>query len=169
MDGLLVKINYDFLKELENRGLKISNIRVKFLSRDAKSRAILFKSYSDFNSYVNDPSIKSILNDRRYLCSAGPFPVVENLTVDNKNLSFTNRFAWYNITDKRTYVKTITYDINKSNIYEIQVKKYVELMYSLFDTYTKNVNVAIQTRLNSYVDPCYVDAGYVSPNSEPKL
>ena len=41
-------------------------------------------------------------------------------------------------------------------------------MYSLFDTYTKNVNVAIQTRLNSYMDPCYVDAGYVSPNSEPK-
>ena len=168
MDGLLVKINYDFLKELENRGLKVSNIRVKFLSRDTKRSGILFKTYSNFTAYVNDNAVSSILNDRRYLCSSGSFPVVENITLDNKNLLFPNRFAWYNITDKRTYVKTITYDINKSNIYEIQVKKYVELMYSLFDTYTKNVNVAIQTRLNSYVDPCYVDAGYVSPNSEPK-
>ena len=168
MDGLLVKINYDFLKELENRGLKVSGIRVKFLSRDTNRSGVLYKTYSDFNSYVNDNSVNSILNDRRYLCSSGPFPVVENITIDNKNLGFSNRFAWYNITDKRTYVKTVSYDINKKTIYEALIQKYIDLMYSLFDTYTKNVNVAIQTRLNSYLDPCYVDAGYVSPNSEPK-
>ena len=37
-------------------------------------------------------------------------------------------------------------------------------MNDLFDQYVKNINTAIETRLNSYVDPCYVDSGYVSPN-----
>ena len=45
--------------------------------------------------------------------------------------------------------------------------RYIDLMYKLFDTYTKNVRAAIDVRLNSYVDPCYVDAGYVSPNNDP--
>ena len=37
----------------------------------------------------------------------------------------------------------------------------------LLSKYKKDVDNAIDIRLNSYVDPCYVDAGYVSPNSEP--
>lgn len=168
MDGLLVKINYEFLKELENRGLKTSSIRVKFLSRDTQGNGVLYKTYSDFVSFCNDNAIKSLLADRRYLCSSGPFPVVENITINNKNLTFDNRFAWYNITNSRKYTKTITYDMNKKAIYEAQIQKYIDLMYSLFDTYTINVNNAIKVRLDSYLDPCYVDAGYVSPNSEPK-
>ena len=168
MDGLLVKINYEFLKELENRKLVVSSIRVKFLSRDTQGKGVLYKTYKDFASYYNDSAVRSLLADKRYLCSAGPFPVVENLTIDNKNLTFANRFAWYNITDTRKYTKTVTYDMAKKTIYETQIQKYITLMYSLFDTYTINVNTAIRVRLDSYMDPCYVDAGYVSPNSEPK-
>jgi hypothetical protein len=40
-------------------------------------------------------------------------------------------------------------------------------MLKSIDEYTTNINNGIKVRLNSYVDPCYVDAGYVSPNSEP--
>ena len=168
MDGLLVKINFEFLKELENRGLKVSSIRVKFLSRDTQRNGILYKTYNDFASYCNDSQVKVLLADRRYLCSAGPFPVVENITIDNKNLGFTNKFSWYNITGSRSYTKTLSYDITKKTIYEALIQKYITLMYTLFDTYTININNAIRVRLDSYLDPCYVDAGYVSPNSEPK-
>lgn len=167
MDGLLVKINFEFLKELENRGLKVSSIRVKFRSRDTQGNGLLYKTYADYTAFINDSEIRSLLADRRYLCSAGAFPVVENITINNKNLTFSNRFAWYNITGSRTYTKTVTYDISKKTIYEAQLTNYITLMNTLMNTYTGNVNNAIRIRLDSYLDPCYVDAGYVSPNSEP--
>ena len=43
--------------------------------------------------------------------------------------------------------------------------RYKQLMNDIFDQYVKDVNSSIEIRLNSFVDPCYVDAGYVSPNS----
>lgn len=162
MDGLLVKINYDFLYELENRGFSTSKIRIKFLSRDTKGMGTVYKTYDSFYAYAEDYPIKTILNDRRYLCSAGEFPVVENLTINNTNMDFLNRFAWYAITGQRYYVKTISYDSNRSEFYEAEIVKYLDLMNSLFDTYTKNINTSVSVRLSSYVDPCYVDAGYIS-------
>lgn len=167
MDGLLLKINYDFLKELENRGLIASAIRVKFLSRDSSIRSQSFKSFADFKAFID--GYGSIIFDRRYLCSAGYFIVIENLTLTNTNLNFSNSFAWYNITDKRTYTTKIEYDNQRKDIYDSEIQRYIELMYKLIDTYTKNVNAAIKIRLDSYVDPCYVDAGYVSPNHEPGI
>lgn len=165
MDGLLLKITYDFLSELERRGLSSSSIRVKFLSRDATLKSLVFKSFSDFASYTKEYG--SVIFDRRYLCSAGPFIVIENLTINNKNLNFSNIYLWYNITDKRMLTKKIQFDSVKNGFYENDIQRYIDLMYKLIDTYTKNVNTAIRTRLDSYVDPCLIDAGYVSPNSEP--
>lgn len=162
MDGLLVKINYDFLSELENRGLSTSGIRIKFLSRDTKGLGTVYKSYDSFSAFSNDYSINTLINDKRYLCSSGEFPVIENLTINNNNLDFLNRFAWYAITGNRYHVKTISYDSARSEFYEGEVVKYLDLMNSLFDTYTKNINNSISIRLSSYVDPCYVDAGYIS-------
>jgi hypothetical protein len=165
VDGLLLKITYDFLNELEKRGLTSSAIRVKFLSRDATLKGLTFKSFSDFASYIKE--YESIIFDRRYLCSAGPFLVIENLVINNKNLNFSNIYYWYNITDKRILNKKIQFDSVRAGFYEKDIQRYIDLMYKLIDTYTKNVNTAIKTRLDSYVDPCYVDAGYVSPNSDP--
>lgn len=167
MDGLLVKINFDFLKELESRKLITSGIRIKFLMRDSSRQGNLYKSYANFAAFQNDPDVKLILADSKYLCSAGFFPVVENIVLTNNNLTFSNRYAWYNITGSRYNVKTVTYDSARAAIYDAQLKNYVTLSNTLFDTYTKNVNSAIAIRLNSYMDPCYVDAGYVSPNHEP--
>lgn len=165
MDGLLLKITYDFLNELEKRGLTSSAIRVKFLSRDAALRGLTFKSFSDFAAYTKEYG--SIIFDRRYLCSAGPFIVIENLVIDNKNLNFSNIYLWYNITDKRILTKKIQFDSVRNGFYDNDIQRYIDLMHKLIDTYTKNINAAIRTRLDSYVDPCYVDAGYVSPNSDP--
>ncbi len=165
MDGLLLKITYDFLNDLEKRGLVVSSIRVKLLSRDANLNSLMFKSYADFNAFL--AANKEIIFSKRFLCSAGTFLVVENITITNKNLNFNNSFGWYNITDKRFCTKRVEYDNQRKDIYEQQLKRYLDLMYKLFDRYTKNINTAIKVRLNSYVDPCYVDAGYISPNSEP--
>ena len=166
MDGLLLKITYDFLNELDKRGLKSSGIRVKFLSRDAELKGLMFKSFSDFAAYIKE--YESIIFNRRYLCSSGSFLVIENLVIDNKNLNFSNVYYWYNITDKRMLNKKIQFDSVRNGFYDNDIQRYLDLMYKLIDTYTKNVNIAIRTRLDSYVDPCYVDAGYVSPNSDPK-
>jgi len=77
---------------------------------------------------------------------------------------FENQFLWYNITDQRKLIRKIRYDEQRKDIYEREIQRYLDLMYKDFDTYTANVNAAIKERLNKYVDPCYVDAGYIAPN-----
>lgn len=162
MDGLLLKIAYDFLNDLNNRGLFSTNIKIKLLSRDSKLNSHLTKTYSDFSSFTNENS--AIIFNRRFLCSAGDFPIIENIVIDNSNLKFTNKYSWSNITNRRLLVKNIQYDITRIDMYEAETQRYLDLMNKLMDSYTSNINKAISIRLNSYVDPCYVDAGYVSPN-----
>jgi hypothetical protein len=165
VDGLLIKINDDFLKNLENRGLSIKSLKVRFLIRDLPRRGNRyrpFKTISDYRGFFNP-----ILSASNYLCSAGDFPVIENIEVINNNLGFSNAYNWYNITENRFFVKKIQYDSFRKDFYESEVLRYEFLMNSLIDRYIKDVNTAIDIRLNSYVDPCYVDAGYVAPNSEP--
>ena len=118
-----------------------------------------FPTLDAFNTYH-----APVLNSPRYLCSAGPFPVITNVDLINQNLTFTNSYSWYDITRSRRLVKTVQRDPTRQQIYEALAQKYVDLMNKSLDTYTLNVNKGIKERLNSYVDPCYVDAGYVSPN-----
>jgi hypothetical protein len=165
LDGLLLRINYDFLLSLEKNGLMISDMRIRFTPRDmiVTGYRTVFKrirSFSEFNSIYG-----KVINDRRYQCYAGPFPVIENIRLINKNLSFKNIYNWYNITESRKLVKEISYDSLRKDFYETEVQRYLNLMNSRFDQYTKDTSTAIDVRLNSYMDPCYVDAGYVSPNS----
>lgn len=160
MDGLILKITNDLISILERKGLTVKNIRVKQLSRDSRLNSVDFKSYSDSSNFYAMSS--AILNSSSYLCSAGTFPVIENLVVVNNNLPFGNQYSWSNITDRRTVVSTL--DTNNFENYEAEIQRYLTLMLSSFDEYTRNINDAIKVRLNAYVDPCYVDAGYVSPN-----
>lgn len=167
MDGLLIKINDDFIKNLNSRGLSVGSIKVKFIVRDFVTentkRGYKFRAFNDlstFNSYFS-----SVLSLRNYLCSAGDFPIIENIELINRNLSFENSYKWYNISENRTFVKTIKYDTYRNDFYIQESKKYESLIGSLIDEYLSNINVSIDTRLNSYMDPCYVDAGYVSPYS----
>ncbi len=162
MDGLLLKISYDFLNLLEKRGLGTSGIRIKLLPRESSLPFSTFKSSANFAEFTKEYG--SIIFDRRFLCSAGDFPVIENIILTNKNLTFENQFLWYNITDQRKLIRKIRYDEQRKDIYEREIQRYLDLMYKDFDTYTANVNAAIKERLNKYVDPCYVDAGYIAPN-----
>lgn len=167
MDGLLIKINDDFIKTLNSRGLDIGYIRVKFLIRDtvteSSRKGYRFKTFNDLSSF--NSFFGPILTVRNYLCSAGDFPIIENIELINRNLSFENSYKWYNISENRSFVKKIKYDSFRNDIYISESLKYESLMNSLLDQYLKNISNSIDIRLNSYMDPCYVDAGYVSPYS----
>ncbi len=167
VDGLLIKINDDFIKNLYQRGLSVSYIRVRFLIRDFQDsitrkgyRFMTFNTLESFNSYFS-----SILNSKNYLCSAGDFPVLENIEINNNNVSFLNSYKWYNVTEDRKFVRKIKYDSFRNEKYIAEAEKYENLLNVLFDRYITDINRSIDIRLNSYMDPCYVDAGYVSPYS----
>lgn len=162
MDGLILVINRDFLNNLEKRGLHVKNLKIRFLIRDVGRRGELFKPFRSLSEYEN--YVYSILSSVNPLCSAGRFPVIESIEIDNKNLSFKNTYRWYNITQQRKLVESIAYDSFRKTFFESEVQRYKSLMHTLIDDYIKAIDVAIETRLNSYMDPCYVDAGYVSPN-----
>ena len=162
MDGLLIKINFDFLQNLKRQGLIPYNIRVKYVSRDSKQTTALSKTFATHEAF--DLFHAPILNAARYLCSAGEFPIIQNLEIRNTNLNFINSYAWYDITSTKRLVKTIQRDPVRQAIYESLTQKYVDLQTKSINIYGANVKKGITDRLNSYVDPCYVDAGYVSPN-----
>lgn len=162
MDGLLAKINYDFLLNLKKLGLSPSNIRVKYVSRDSKTNTVSTITFTTLDQFI--AYHKDLLNSPRYLCSAGEFPVIQNLVLDNTNLNFKNTYSWYDIIDSKRLVKTLPNDPSRATIYEASIAKYLDLMNKKINEYVINARVGIRERLNSYVDPCYVDAGYVSPN-----
>ena len=162
MDGLLTKINYDFLLNLKRLGLTPSNIRVKYVSRDSKVNTLSTTTFNTLDQFISAHS--SILDSNRYLCSAGAFPIIQNLVLTNNNLNFANTYTWYDITDSKRLVRSLPNDPTRKVIYETQTAKYLDLMYKKIDEYINNTRTGIKERLNSYVDPCYVDAGYVSPN-----
>lgn len=165
MDGLILKINDDFLRNLEKRGLKVKSLKIRYLIRDIGKKGHKYVRYDSLSSY--NRVAYSIIGQARYLCSAGDFPVIENLELENKNLRFSNEYQWYNLTERRYVVKRLDFDSFRSESYEKEIFKYDRLMNDLIDKYISDINNAIEVRLSSYVDPCYVDAGYVSPNSEP--
>lgn len=159
LDGLILRITYDFLVNLQRRGLHPSNMRVRLISRDSSisnTSLVTYKSVSEF--YEN---WRFILDDRKFLCSVGKFPVIQNILIDNKNLNFKNLYQWYDIMEDRYLVKTIKFDSDRSSIYEKEIQRYLDLMNQLIDQYIKDINKAIRSRIELYVDPCYVDAGYI--------
>lgn len=165
MDGLLSKISYDLLVLFERKGLIASDVRVKYLVRDFDV-TISRSSFTTYNTLsAAKAHFETVVNDNRYLCSAGPLPVIENITLTNKNLNFFSEFRVLNVREKRYMQKRLKYDTNRSAFYEAEVEKYIKLINELLDQYKKDTTNAIIARLESYVDPCYVDAGYVSPNS----
>ncbi len=161
MDGLVLKITNDLIVYLERRGLTVRNIKLKFLARNSTLAGGEFRFFSNSTDLY---SMTLPILSSNYLCSAGAFPVLDNLVASNNNLPFKNEYSWSNITDRRLLVKSIESNNAFFASYQTETERYVELMTSLFDEYTANINSAISTRLNSYVDPCYVDDGYVSPN-----
>ena len=162
MDGLLIKRNNDFIVDLQKRGLKIKNIKVRFLIRDIGKKGNRYRNFStveNFNAFFS-----SILSSPKYLCSAGDFPIIENIELENQNIGFVNNYKFYNITDKRYSVKSIQYDSFQKDFFESEIIRYETLLSTLFTNYTSNINNSITVRLNTYMDPCYVDENYVNNN-----
>jgi hypothetical protein len=162
VDGLLIKINNDFITDLQKRGLKIKSIKIRFLIRDVGKRGHRYRNFSTLESF--NLFFSSILNSPKYLCSAGDFPVIENIELENQNIGFVNNYKFYNISEKRFFVKSIQYDSFRKEFYDSEIVRYETLLNTLFDNYSKNINNSITVRLNSYMDPCYVDQNYVTAN-----
>ena len=164
MDGLLLTINRDFLQNLERRGLQVVSLKIRYVVRDIGNKSHRYKPFDNLAAY--NKAHASVLSSKNPYCSAGDFPIIENIEIINKNLNFVNSYKWFNITQKRTLVQSIQYDSFRGEDYANSVVRYKSLMESLLNRYNRDIDNAINIRLNSYVDPCYVDAGYVSPNSE---
>ena len=162
MDGLLIKRNNDFIVDLQKRGLKIKSIKVRFLIRDIGKKGHRYRNFNTLESFTT--FFASILNSPKYLCSAGDFPIIENIEVENQNIGFINNYKFYNISEKRYSVKSIQYDSFRKEFYDSEIVRYEKLLDALFNNYSANVNNSITVRLNTYMDPCYVDQDYVTAN-----
>jgi hypothetical protein len=159
---LLIKRNNDFITDLQKRGLKIKNIKVRFLIRDIGKKGHRYRNFYTIESFTS--FFSSILNSPKYLCSAGDFPIIENIELENQNIGFVNNYKFYNISEKRFFVKSIQYDSFRKEFYDSEIVRYEKLLETLFNNYSRNINSSITVRLNSYMDPCYVDEKYVDSN-----
>ena len=162
VDVLLIKRNNDFITDLQKRGLKIKNIKVRFLIRDIGKKGHRYRNFYTIESFTS--FFSSILNSPKYLCSAGDFPIIENIELENQNIGFVNNYKFYNISEKRFFVKSIQYDSFRKEFYDSEIVRYEKLLETLFNNYSRNINSSITVRLNSYMDPCYVDEKYVDSN-----
>jgi len=162
VDGLLIKLNNDFLTNLQKRGLKIKSIKIRFLIRDVGKKGHRYRNFYNIESFTT--FFASVLNSPKYLCSAGDFPIIENIELENQNIGFVNNYRFYNISEKRFFVKSIQYDSFRKEFYDSEIVRYETLLATLFNNYANNVNNSIAVRLNTYMDPCYVDQNYVTAN-----
>lgn len=162
MDGLLIKRNDDFITDIQRRGLKIKSIKVRFLIRDAGKRGHRYRNFNTLESFKL--FFASILNSPKFLCSAGDFPIIENIELENQNIGFVNNYKFYNISENRYFVKSIQYDSARKDFFNTEVIRYESLLSALFNSYMAIVNISVATRLNTYTDPCYVDENYVEKN-----
>ncbi len=162
VDGLLIKRNNDFVVDLQKRGIKIKSIKVRFLIRDVGKKGHRYRNFNTIESFTS--FFASILNSSNYLCSAGDFPIIENLELENQNIGFVNNYKFYNISENRYFVKSIQYDSFRKEFRDSEVIRYENLLNTLFNNYSRNINSSITVRLNSYMDPCYVDEKYVESN-----
>jgi hypothetical protein len=162
VDGLLIKRNNDFITDIQKRGLKIKSIKVRFLIRDVGKKGHRYRNFNTLESFKL--FFASILNSPKFLCSAGDFPIIENIELENQNIGFVNNYRFYNITEKRYVVKSIQYDSVRKEFYESEIVRYESLLAALLDSYSSIINDSITVRLNTYMDPCYVDENYVINN-----
>lgn len=164
MDGLLLKIANDLVEDFERNGLKVGRVRIKIHPRDKANRKFAFRGYSSGSEFK--AAFVSILSNPNFLCSAGSLPVIENIELENTNLNFHNSYRWTNITETKKLSETVAADVLRNNAREKEVDRYRSYMSQRIDRYISDANKAVQVRIESYVDPCYVDAGYVAPQYE---
>lgn len=160
MDGLLLRIAYDLVLDLGKNGMEVDRLRVKSVPRGTRGRRFKFESYtgSDFLSYFADA-----VSHPRYLCAAGDFPVIECIETHNEsNLGFYNSYRWYDLSGRMNVVQTRRYDGLRGSKYASDVDRYLQWQRDRFTRYVADCGASIEARNSEYVDPCYVDAGYVT-------
>jgi len=164
VDGLVSKITYDFLQNLSNRGYDASFIRIGYRIKDSvRSNILSSKTHPTLSSTLNQFSFTQ--TDTKYLCYSGPFPVISNLKINVNYSKFSLSFSYFDILGSRMIKQTSKFDSLRNSAYSIESQKVENVINGLMDKYKKDIETAIKIRVESYLDPCYVDSGYVSPNS----
>lgn len=164
MDGLLLRIARDLIVDFQRNGLDVGRVRIKIFPRDRANPKFIFRGYQTGEQFI--AAFDSVLTSPNYLCSAGSLPVIENIELNNTNLSFYNSYSWTNILDRKTLAEKLAADFIRDDARAKEVDRYKAYMSNRIDQYVSDANSAVNVRIESYVDPCYVDAGYVSPQSE---
>jgi hypothetical protein len=163
VDGLTSKINYDFIRELKRRGFLPADIKVRYKQKDSNprlvSRTLNYKTYDSLISSL------SFVNEANYLCYSGELGILENFKITVTSKNFAVSFTCFNITGSIVIRESVSFDNKRGDFYATEIERLRKTLLDLIDKYKQNINTAVDVRINSYLDPCYVDAGYVSPNS----
>ena len=139
------------LNRIENLGYEITNIRVMSISRSfGVTRYVTYNTKNDFLD-----QFEADLNSQERDSIIGDFTFIDTIHV--KDLSTNSIFKILNITSQNPKLTTIISSVNR----DIEIRKRDSLLNSL-NSYVDMTKELMEDRLNSYVDPNYVEEIYVS-------
>ncbi len=166
MDGLLLRIAYDLVYDLHRNGLDVGRMRLQHVPKGSVGgRKFRYSTYASGNGFLS--ALSEAMSSPRYLCMSGDYPLVVNLDATNTNVSFHNSYKWVDLFGRFSMSSTVGLDVQRSARRDEVVDRYVGYQRERLLRYVSDSSAAMAVRSASYVDPCYVDAGYVSPNADP--
>ena len=159
-DITLIENIYNFLTELEKTNFICKDIKLKVVTKD-RSRVYLV-TYKTLNElYLANKTAIDNNKPNRY-CIVGDYPFIENITIINNVTNYVSEYYYYNVTSNNPFCRDKTnFDSKRNKFYDFDKSKYIEYIKTeLVEHNTRNIDLA-DIRLNSFVDVCYVDPGYV--------
>lgn len=157
MDGLLSRVLYDLAIDLQRNGMVLGRSRVKLLPRSG--------TYSTSTSYQDGQALLTELDfvtRVRYLCQVGGYPILSNIELRTSSPSGYT-ISVYDATGSAKVTTVSPLDNARSTNIDAVVEKYAEYVRGRVAQYANDCQISLAARTSLYVDPCYVDAGYVSP------
>ena len=161
LDITTLENTYLFLQELETQGFVSYKLVFKVVSRI--NRKITFFNFENLQDFYNRYSILLTNTSPNRYCIVGDFVYLENIKFINNAVPYENNIFYYNITSGNPQIKKdLRYNNNKNAFFEQDVKKFVAYLKESLIAYINRNDMLMETRQSAYVDPCYVDPGYVS-------
>ena len=155
MDGLLSRVLYDLLIDLGRNGLSVGRCRVKLMLRPGTN--------STSTSYENGAALLDAVRFvelPRYLCQVGGYPVISNIELKTVSpAGYT--VSVYDVIGSRRITSVSPMDRKRDASIASVEARYLQYVAQRMEQYAADVSKSMEARTSAYVDPCYVDAGYV--------
>ena len=160
LDITTLENTYLLLQELETQGFVSYKLVFKVVSKSTGK--ITYANFTDLQDFFNRySSLLTYAGPNKY-CIVGDFVYLENIKFINTAVPYKNNILYYNITSGNPQVKKeLDYNTNKNAFFEQDVKKFVAYLKEMLVSYINRNNQLVEIRESAYVDPCYVDPGYV--------